>query len=153
MKDLITKFNIRVYGILRSEDRQSVLLSDEFKFGLAFTKFPGGGLEFGEGVIDALKREFQEELAIQVTDASLFYVNEAFQASAFGKDEQLLAIYYLVDRYKGVLPPVTEKRFDFDRVEDQQAFRWFPIDRLTENDVNFPIDKLILSKLKNLINS
>ncbi len=148
--DKITKFNIRVYGILRSTDRKKVLLSDEFKFGLAFTKFPGGGLEFGEGVLDALKREFEEELAIKVTDASLFYVNEAFQASAFGKDEQLLAIYYLVDDFTGELPPVTEKRFDFDRIEDQQAFRWFSIDQLTENDVNFPIDKLILSKIKSL---
>lgn len=150
MKEVITKFNIRVYGILRSEDRRSVLLSDEFKFGLAFTKFPGGGLEFGEGVLDALKREFEEELMIEVTDASLFYINEAFQASAFGKDEQLLAIYYLVNDFNGKLPPVKEKRFDFERVEDQQVFRWFPIDLLTENDVNFPIDKLILSKLKDL---
>ena len=102
MKDLeqITKFNIRVYGILRSENRREVLLSDEYKFGLAFTKFPGGGLEFGEGVFDALKREFKEELNIEVTEASFFYVNEAFQASAFGKDEQLIAIYYFL--YKKV---------------------------------------------------
>jgi 8-oxo-dGTP diphosphatase len=152
MKDLeqITKFNIRVYGILRSENRREVLLSDEYKFGLAFTKFPGGGLEFGEGVLDALKREFKEELNIEVTEASLFYVNEAFQASAFGKDEQLIAIYYLVDQFSGMLPPTTSTRFDFEEKEDQQAFRWISISDLSEKEVNFPIDKLILSKIKSI---
>jgi len=152
MKDLeqITKFNIRVYGILRSENRREVLLSDEYKFGLAFTKFPGGGLEFGEGVLDALKREFKEELNIEVTEASLFYVNEAFQASAFGKDEQLIAIYYLVDQFSGMLPPTTLTRFDFEEKEDQQAFRWISISDLSEKEVNFPIDKLILSKIKSI---
>lgn len=152
MKDLeqITKFNIRVYGILRSENRREVLISDEYKFGLAFTKFPGGGLEFGEGVLDALKREFKEELNIEVTEASLFYVNEAFQASAFGKDEQLIAIYYLVDQFSGMLPPTTSTRFDFEEKEDQQAFRWISISDLSEKEVNFPIDKLILSKIKSI---
>ncbi len=152
MKDLeqITKFNIRVYGILRSENRREVLLSDEYKFGLAFTKFPGGGLEFGEGVLDALKREFKEELNIEVTEASLFYVNEAFQASAFGKDEQLIAIYYLVDQFSGMLPPTISTRFDFEEKEDQQAFRWISISDLSEKEVNFPIDKLILSKIKSI---
>tara|TARA_R110002049_G_scaffold2511_1_gene18383 strand:- start:427 stop:885 length:459 start_codon:yes stop_codon:yes gene_type:complete len=148
--DQITKFNIRVYGILRSNDRKRVLLSDEFKFGLAFTKFPGGGLEFGEGVYDALKREFQEELEINITSASLFFVNEHFQASAFGKDEQLIAIYYLVDEFEGELPQTTTKRFDFEEIEDQQAFRWISIEELSQSEVNFPIDKLILSKIKSL---
>ncbi|MFN5439619.1 MAG: NUDIX hydrolase, partial [Bacteroidota bacterium] len=41
-------FNIRVYGILISDDNQ-VLVSDEFIRGNYYTKFPGGGLEFGEG--------------------------------------------------------------------------------------------------------
>ena len=38
---------LRVYGILINEAKQ-VLVSDEFIRGNYFTKFPGGGLEFGE---------------------------------------------------------------------------------------------------------
>ena len=49
-------FNIRVYGILIN-DKKQVLVSDEFIRGSYYTKFPGGGLEYGEGLIEALKRE------------------------------------------------------------------------------------------------
>jgi hypothetical protein len=40
-------FNIRVYGILINEQKQ-VLVADEFIRGNYYTKFPGGGLEFGK---------------------------------------------------------------------------------------------------------
>ena len=55
----INKFNIRVYGILINEQDQ-VLITDELIKGHKITKFPGGGLEFGEGTIDCIKREFIE---------------------------------------------------------------------------------------------
>ena len=53
-------FNIRVYGILVN-DQDQVLVADEYIRGGYYTKFPGGGLEFGEGTRDWLKREFKEE--------------------------------------------------------------------------------------------
>ena len=53
-------FVIRVYAIIVNEN-QEVLISDEFQPGIKMTKFPGGGLEFGEGTIDGLKRELREE--------------------------------------------------------------------------------------------
>ena len=39
-------FNIRVYGVLQNKNGD-VLVSDEFIRGNQYTKFPGGGLEFG----------------------------------------------------------------------------------------------------------
>ena len=53
-------FNIRVYGILMTDNKE-VLVSDEIIRGNYYTKFCGGGLEIGEGTIDCLKREFLEE--------------------------------------------------------------------------------------------
>ena len=53
-------FTIRVYGILVNQEKQ-VLVSDEKIRGEYYTKFPGGGMEFGEGTRDCLKREFMEE--------------------------------------------------------------------------------------------
>ena len=48
------RFNQRVYGLLINES-QDILISDEFRFDTYFRKFPGGGVEYGEGIIDALK--------------------------------------------------------------------------------------------------
>ena len=58
-------FNIRVYGILLNEQQQ-LLVSDEYIRGGYYTKFPGGGLEYGEGTRDCLKREFKEEMDLDV---------------------------------------------------------------------------------------
>lgn len=146
----ISRFNVRVYGVLFSSDKQYILVSDEFRFGRSFTKFPGGGLEFGEGILDALKREFDEEMEIDVLKASLFYINENFQDSAFSKKEQLLSIYYLIEEYSGQLPVIAQERFDFEEVEEAQSFRWLEISELSEDEFTFPIDKVICRRLKSL---
>ena len=49
-------FTIRVYGIML-DDEKGVLITDEFENGKRFSKFPGGGLELGEGIRDCLLRE------------------------------------------------------------------------------------------------
>jgi len=45
------RFNVRVYGLLIN-DRNEILISDEQEYGMQFSKFPGGGLEYGEGLIN-----------------------------------------------------------------------------------------------------
>ena len=89
-----SRFNIRVYGILIQEGK--VLITDEVRSGVKMTKFPGGGLEFGEGIAECLIREFKEELNIRISIKTLFYVNDFYQVSSFNKNEQLVSIYYLV---------------------------------------------------------
>jgi len=89
-------FNIRVYGLLIN-DRNEILLSDELRNGMAFTKFLGGGLEFGEGKIDCLKREFIEELGIEIEIKELLYFTDFYLHSAWSKNDQLISIYYFVD--------------------------------------------------------
>ena len=59
------KFNVRVYGLLFNEQNQ-ILISDEEEYGFQFSKFPGGGLEYGEGLIDGLIREFMEECNAEI---------------------------------------------------------------------------------------
>ena len=92
---MVTRFNIRVYGIVLN-DQGEVLLSHERRNKFEFIKFPGGGVELGEGILDALKREFIEEIGVPVETARLFYVNELYQASVFKTEDKIISFYYIL---------------------------------------------------------
>mgnify|MGYP001368537202 CR=1 FL=1 len=138
-----SRFNIRVYGILIQEGK--VLITDEVRSGVKMTKFPGGGLEFGEGIAECLIREFKEELNIRISIKTLFYVNDFYQVSSFNKNEQLVSIYYLVSLDEGEIN-TTETPFLFE-TNEPQCFRWLELNKITKNDVTFPIDKSVVEKL------
>lgn len=139
-----SRFNIRVYGLLFNEGK--VLITDEIRLGTKMTKFPGGGLEFGEGLEDGLKREFQEELSVEIEVNELFYINEFLQISSFDNRDQLMSVYYKVSLREGVIN-TTETPFCFE-AKEPQCFRWVGIDDIMESDLTFPIDKVVLQKLK-----
>lgn len=140
-------FNVRVYGLLINDKRQ-ILLSDEEEHGMRFIKFPGGGLEFGEGLLDGLKREFSEECNVEIEVLDHFYTTDFFVKSAFD-DSQVISIYYYVKPKTELLLNFKKLLFDFDsQAELLQAFRWKSIDELDENDVTFPADKRVVALLK-----
>ena len=148
-------FNIRVYGVLINEKKQ-VLLSDEFIRGKYYTKFPGGGLESGEGPRDCLKREFKEEMDLKVETGDHIYTTDYFQMSAFNPEHQIISIYYLVKALEPITAPLRDKEFDFD--EDQmkiyrekteiETFRFVDWNNFSAESVTLPIDKIVASMLK-----
>jgi len=146
MNEAPHKYNLRVYGIIRN-DQDEVLLSDERRGGVSFTKFPGGGLEWGEGTVECLKRELQEELGCDSEIGELFYVNDFFQQSAFRNTDQLISFYYFVGQINGLLP-VSDHEVPLR--EEGEKFRWVSIEALHEDMMTFPIDKLVVGKLKTL---
>ena len=89
------ELKVRVYGIIESQGK--VLLSYERYNDFAFTKFPGGGLEFGETPIECLKRELQEELSISVAKFELLHVSEIYVQNRFNPKQQVIGIYYRVE--------------------------------------------------------
>jgi 8-oxo-dGTP diphosphatase len=141
----LSKFNIRVYGILIN-DKQEVLISDEHRFKTAFTKFPGGGLEFGEGIADGLKREFQEELNLEIEVGDLFYVNDFLQTSKFDDSYQLISFYYYVKCKE--IESIKTRKSNEALIADGEEFRWFPLEKLNKEMMTFPIDKLVAEKLQ-----
>jgi len=144
----LRKFNIRVYGLLFSNEGD-ILVSDEARFGKKFTKFPGGGLEFGEGIIDCLKREYIEELNQRVEILEHFYTTDFYQKSAFDNQNQLISIYYIVKPIGGVNFKISTTPFDFDvKSSDLQSFRFVSIKTLSENNFTFPIDKHVARLIK-----
>ena len=112
----MNSITVRVYGILINEKKQ-VLVSDEYIRGNYYTKFPGGGLELGEGTRDCLKREFKEEMDLEVDVKEHLYTTDFFQKSAFNANHQILSIYYLVEALEEIKAPLREKLFDFDERE------------------------------------
>lgn len=141
------RFNLRVYGILKN-DQNEVLVSDEFRFGKSFTKFPGGGIEWGEGTKKCLVREWKEELNIDVAIGELIYVNDFFQASAFQKNDQLFSFYYEVI-YSDFSSILTAPK-NATPNEEGEHFRWAKINSSLINDLTFPIDRIVAEKLINL---
>jgi ADP-ribose pyrophosphatase YjhB (NUDIX family) len=144
-------FVIRVYGIIVNENRE-VLLSDEFQLGMKMTKFPGGGLEFGEGTIDGLKREFIEECNGQeIKKITHFYTTDFFQKALFYENKQLISIYYMAELANPIKFRISKKPFDFqENKNENQSFRWIKINNLNEAEITFPIDKFVAGKLKQL---
>jgi 8-oxo-dGTP diphosphatase len=141
-------FNVRVYGLLIN-DQNEVLISDEQEYGTQFTKFPGGGLEFGEGLIDGLKREFMEECITEIEVISHFYTTDFFVKSAFN-DSQVISVYYRVKNITELNLNIKTLVFDFDGDGDVlQSFRWVKAADLQPEDFLFPTDQHVVKRLKN----
>jgi len=142
----IPVFNVRVYGILTESNR--ILVSDEIHKGVEITKFPGGGLHFGEGTGDCVVREFHEELSIKVNVIRHFYTVDFFQKSAFNPKQQVISIYYLVESDEcNKIKTSIEKKFPDPSVSGYQEFRWVEYSSLSRDEFTFPIDKKVAELL------
>ena len=143
----MNSFTIRVYGLLINKNKQ-VLISDEFRDGFLFTKFPGGGLEFGEGISSALMREYREEMELDITVESLFYVNDHLQISAFNNQMQLISFYYFVTTNE--IENLTFDAYEIPLKKNGEKQRWYPINNHLEDLLTFPLDKIVASKLNEM---
>lgn len=150
-------FNIRVYGLLIN-DKKQVLVSDEYIRGNYYTKFPGGGLEFGEGTRDCLKREFMEEMNLAVEVGEHLYTTDFFQLSAFHPEHQILSIYYRARALEDIKVRLSDIPFDFDQEQmsvyndrrEVETFRFIDWDAFSEESVTLPIDKIVARMIKEM---
>lgn len=141
-------FNIRVYGLFINSENE-ILLADEERFGMKMTKFPGGGLHYGEGTIDCLKREALEEFGQEIEVLEHFYTTDFFQEAYFFENMQLISIYYLAKllhpdgaqfKVAPIVPVINN--------EEILSFRFKKIAALQEEELSFPIDRHVLRLLK-----
>lgn len=134
-------FNVRVYGILIQNG--AVLVSDEYIKKNKITKFPGGGLEMGEGTRDCLIREFKEELELEVEVGDHFFTTDFYVASSFDSKSQVISIYYLVNAPVDVRLRTSETPHDYLAREGAQSIRWIPLESLKETDFTLIIDRRV----------
>ncbi|MDE5429665.1 NUDIX domain-containing protein [Elizabethkingia meningoseptica] len=132
----IDRFNVRVYALC-IEDQKILTLFESYA-GEKLIKLPGGGLEFGEGIIDCLHREFMEELNVKIEVQEHFYIQEDFMQSRFRDNEQLLTVYYLVK----IKDPENFRVLD----SEIEKAEWLPIS--ASNPFQLPIDHIVFEKAK-----
>jgi 8-oxo-dGTP diphosphatase len=144
----INHFNLRVYAIIRNEANE-ILVSDEFQQGQQMTKFPGGGLQFGEGTIECLEREAREEFGQEIRVLQHFYTTDFYQKALFHDDQQLISIYYEAKFLEPIRFRISKKAFDFEKdIDGSQSFRWISVMDLDSACFTFPVDKVVSGMLK-----
>jgi mutator protein MutT len=84
-------------------------------------EFPGGKIEFGEALHDALKREIREEYGIEIVVRRLFNVYESIDDE---NGEHWVSVVYLVD-HAGGEPSILEPH-------KCDAIGWYALDALPE---------------------
>lgn len=93
------RFHIGVYGVLINKNKILLIKKSRGAYKGMFD-LPGGGIEFGEKIEEALKREFIEETDIILNDYNFIGYNEYFcnYLNDFKEPRQLhhIGIYYKV---------------------------------------------------------
>jgi ADP-ribose pyrophosphatase YjhB (NUDIX family) len=141
MNRKIKSFNLRVYALII--ERDSILVSRELIDGKYLYKFPGGGLQYGEGLIEGLQRESMEEMNQNLKNIKHFYTTDFFQQSQFDSKDQLIAIYY-----KAKLTSKINNKLKVP-IKDFPVFEWKKITDFSDKELHFPTDKFVFNLLKN----
>jgi ADP-ribose pyrophosphatase YjhB (NUDIX family) len=139
---------LRVYGLLVHNGH--VLVSDELIKGQRITKFPGGGLEYGEGLKDCLVREIREEIGVEALDVEHFYTTDFFQQSAFHQTPmQVVSVYFTFRVQEPETIPVVQEPFSgITGPGDQEVFRWQPLSGPRQDVMSLPIDRVVWERLR-----
>lgn len=124
-----------VRGVLLTPDREVLLLRTRSRRGRVFWLTPGGGIEAGEGPLDALRRELWEETGFELSGEPRPAWHRSFRyPSILGPTEQR-ETYFLVDT-----PAFTPVFHNLPDPEERAAVlesRWFAFETLrgTNEDV------------------
>jgi len=117
---------LRLCGLLVENDRiLLVQMHSPVTSSLIWTP-PGGGLQFGERMVDGLKREFKQETNLEIKVQALVHINELV-APPFHTVE----FYFEVHKMGGNLQVGSDPELAWDQqlIKD---IKWMPLNQLEE---------------------
>lgn len=129
-------FNIRIYAIAIKDNK--IFTLTEGYADTVLTKLPGGGLEFGEGTIECLHREFDEELNLRIKIVDHFYTQEGFHTSLINDNKQIFNVYYLVE-----ILNLEEMEIKIPKIE---RVSWNDI--TMDNPFTLPVDRIVFERIQ-----
>lgn len=102
-------FRPSVYAVIIENNK--VLLSRQWDG----YDFPGGGVEIGETIEEAIKRETWEETGVKISLGPIIYCSDAFFKFSFGRNKykQSILMYYLCRKTGGSLS--TKNLLEYER--------------------------------------
>jgi 8-oxo-dGTP diphosphatase len=123
-------FRPSAYGIIINEGR--ILLVKNRSTGTY--SFPGGGIEIGERIANAIQREVREETGIEISVEK----NLGFSEQFFYYDPLDVAFHSFMFFYR--CKPKTFDLIADELVDDLESEkpRWIKIEQLTESDMQMP---------------
>ncbi|MBZ4682870.1 MAG: 8-oxo-dGTP diphosphatase [Fusobacteriaceae bacterium] len=131
---------VRVAGILVKDDK--LLLIQHKKNGKEYWLLPGGGVDFGETMQEALKREFIEETNLNINVNELLFISEAIDPKG---EKHIINFFFKVEYVDGILKLAKEKRL--------VDLKYIDIDEI-DNIIMYPnIKKQLINYFKNNDNS
>ena len=142
------RLNVRVYMMVTRQHPQTgqpqVLVSYERLPRGGVMKFPGGGLEWGEGTTACLRREALEELGQPLEVGRLVHVSQRAHISSFDPNHQVIAVHYearlegpVEFEDDGVLEDVFGKRVPMMH----QRLGWRDVHSLEASEFQFASDR------------
>ncbi len=98
-------------GGLILNDKKQVFLAKSHKWKNRFT-IPGGHIELGETVEEALKREIKEEIGLEIEPIRFLIMQEAIYSEEFYKSKHFIFLDYLCEA------KTTDVKVDKDEMQD-----------------------------------
>ena len=107
---------------------------------------PGGTIEYRESPLEALKREFKEEVGINIIDCELFDADSVNVDWYYNNDlikVHHIGIFYKIIKYDGEI--IKDNIID-EINDDSMGAEFYDIDKLKENELS----KIAIMELKKL---
>lgn len=123
-------------GAVTRGDSLLVFEGESPETGEPYYRLLGGGVEFGEHSREAVVREFDEELGVELADPTDVGIFERVFTYDGEREHEVWRVYegHIVEDW-----PYTRGSFTFIEPEfdTEHLARWMPVDRLREDDTTF----------------